>query len=406
MKAGVLNENAGLIFILLAKSSGAIFSVLITYIVMNYYSGDAAEFFLIFSAVNITSYICRFGSDNYLLRADPSGTEFYSEVSSLYACSLLASIFIGAVVVLFSQDYILSSIFIVVNLCFTISQINARYYAARMMGAMSAFVMNSASLAVLVFLTAVDIVYFNFDFRYSLLWGWCFSVIFVSLVSLPVRNLKTFSGKSALNVIGGSRVFFVSGILNLTIYWGGQVISGFSLTENELNALAFSQRVSGIMGLLSLASSIYMSPRVARFFQSGDIENLGGIVKQCNLFVSSASVFALLLSFLLYESILDIFNVDKMYAWLFLFTICSQSIFCVLSNSLQLLNMTNNEALTRRSVLCGFSVFIALSAFAYIFKSIIVMAIAVNLSLIVQGVIAAYYVKRKLALSPWSFVLK
>lgn len=405
MKKKILKGGSGLLFVLTAKSSGAVFSVLITYIVMNFYSQDAAKFFFIFSAVNITSYICRFGSDNFLLRADPKNIFFKSELSSLYFLSLVASLVLGGIVLAASNFY-LASIFFIANLFFTLNQISARYYAVNMRGVTSAFVMNSASLAVLVILTVLDIYIFKINFQYSFLWAWCVAVIFVSLISLPFRKLELFETRHALNVLNGSKIFFFSGVLNLTIYWGGQVISGFALTEEELKALAFSQRTSGIMGLLSLASSIYMSPRVARSFQLGDFDALEAIFRLCNLFVVSTVLCALLLSFMFYENILAIFNVIDNYAWLFLFTVTAQSIFCVLSNSLQLLNMTNNELLTRKSVFFGFLVFSTLSIIAYNIESVFVMAMAVNLSLIVQGAIAAYYVRKSLGLSPLLFILK
>ncbi|WP_377336186.1 hypothetical protein [Rheinheimera marina] len=369
---------------------------------MNYYPSDAANFFVAFSAVNIISYISRFGSDNYILKSAKQD-DFGGQLSAIYFVSIVVSFVFSFVLVLFF-DYIFVFLFFLCNTFFTLLQISARCYARDLKGIKSAFVMNAVSLMILSVFFFLEYFVFDIEYKDIFLWMWCVSLMLAALVCMPYSALKKFNVRNCFNVVISSRVFFVSGVLNLIMYWGGQVASGYALQKEHVEAIALAQRLSAAMGLISIASSIYLSPRISSMHEEGRLDELSGLVRKCNLFVVLSCSACAMIIILFSDFIVKSFNVSLEYSWVIVLTSICQLIFCVFSNSLQVLNMTGNETYTRRSVYFGVFSFFVLCGFSIALNNIYLMVAAVNVPLMVQGFISFLYVKRKLNFSSLALV--
>tara|TARA_Y100000780_G_scaffold167369_1_gene152236 strand:+ start:7413 stop:8636 length:1224 start_codon:yes stop_codon:yes gene_type:complete len=402
-----ISNYAHILTIASLKGGGALLNLGITFLVMNRASpADAGKFLFILSAVYIYSYIARLGSDNFIVKSFSSlsgaatNKENATYSSLLLACLIipLTSLPILTITTDLSLKEAISTLAIISF--YSVTQVNSRFSQAK-----SKIVQASLSMSAYVpaFFISLFLIVSNSSTEASiglLLTIYLASSFASAALSTKYKKICKFKILELKQEYKECFSFFSTGLIGILILWGGSFYAGYALPFQDVGQLSASQRITVSINLILVAISLYASPIISREFKSSGTKALIATIAQCNRAILFFCVITAATLFTFLDEISDFFEITAENQSLIIILAIAQIFSCLTGLSLQILNMTGNQAYTRRSTAFGGGVLLLSCAVSTISPSTTAFATSIALGLIGQNIAALFFVKRKLGLNP------
>ena len=217
------------------------------------------------------------------------------------------------------------------------------------------------------------------------------TVFFVIYFILKVR--LRFDFRNLLSTFSRARSLFMVAISLMIISWGGQVVSGFYLSSEDLARLSITQKVSMALGAVLIGVNAYISPKFAREYRaSGVSERLRNLYAKT---VFSSTIPAVVMFFLLIyygDDLLSYIGAGYSgYSGLLLIFLVGQLVNACTGSAQNLLNMSGNDNLYKNSVFVATVVFFILIYPMLYFFGVYGVAVVISSSIIIQNLLSAFY---------------
>lgn len=125
----------------------------------------------------------------------------------------------------------------------------------------------------------------------------CTSLFWLSLKrtknNAKEKKRKENYDKSFLGLISYTIPFAFLSFLNISIQWGGQLISGAWLSDSELAVLSVAIRLSTLISFVYIAFNSILAPRISKQYDSGETSS---IHDSSITLVAASSLYALMLA--------------------------------------------------------------------------------------------------------------
>ncbi len=231
----------------------------------------------------------------------------------------------------------------------------------------------------------------------------CFVGLFLlkKFIIAPHNHIKT-----PLAPLKKSANYIWLGLLMTTsVQYSGQIIAGAIVEPSNLSYLYVVQRISFLISFALIAVNYIAAPKFASLFKQKKIIELKELSMFCSriLFIIAIPLCALL--FFLSAEILLLFGEDYVNAsYLLQVLIFGQFINIICGPVAFLLNMTGNEKDMRNILLLTGSLSIILGFILTFHYGVLGAAISTSTSLIIQNLLAAFYVRKRLGFNVFNFV--
>lgn len=399
MRNSILTRNIGILSISAVKAFGAALNVIITFFVVRHSSQTAAGSFLFaLSSIYIFSYVTRLGSDNFIV-SKLSGKWQDDErrtASSLYSSLLFfngictCAIAVIAWLALRTVNWLDIGLACVAIFFFSVGQINSRILQAQSKFLYSAFLMSVS--APLFFIAAYAVVGISNGWNIGgtvLIASYALGCAASSALGFRRDLLVPVKPAAVLELCRSISPFFQTGFIAICILWGGQFWAGAILPMADIADIAASQRISMPINLLLVAASIVLSPQIAEYHRTSDTRAIRTLMFEAGwaMVLFGAPVFIATLFFL--DSIASSFNVTN--KWLIAIFCFAQLANASTGNSIQLLNMTGNQRLARKSVTIGGAIFLLGMSIASALPSQLSVSLAIATALVAQNFAAVVF---------------
>lgn len=412
------NKHKKLLIVLIARVSGVAISFLMNVIVTRGVSvNDAGIFFTSFSLVMLWGLIGTLGFCDTILRIRPQlmARKNHKQADSLVLFGLivisLSSFIIAGCVSLFLHYEGTLTGSALYYLCACISAISVIQYTGYVFQAkgkslLSVIIINisypfvfSIVTLCLVLLniktTAEDLIQILF---LSILSSLIFCMVlwkkYILTSSYVYLYLKRVNYKYVFITLLS---FLLILICNTIIQWITPIISRLYVSNTDVALIAVCLRVGLVISFFLISLNVVFAPSFSRLYTEGRSAELTSMVRQSTRLMVLLSLPGIVLLIIFPGYILSIFGRGYAGAGLVLQIICIGQLINVLTGSVAfLLTMTGNEKLFRNIIIFNTVVMVINLNLLGKYFGIVGIATAVAISVILQNIIATYFVKRKL----------
>ena len=186
-------------------------------------------------------------------------------------------------------------------------------------------------------------------------------------------------------------------ICNTIIQWITPIISNYYISSEDVALVSVCLRIGLVISFFLISLNVVFAPNFSKLYTEGKFDELKLMVRSSTRLVVILSLPGVAFLLLFPEFVLSIFGREYTQASIILRIVCIGQLINVLTGSVAfLLTMTGNEKIFRNIIFFNaFMMIINLNFMGGGF-GIKGIACAVALSVIIQNVIAVYFVKRKL----------
>ncbi len=227
----------------------------------------------------------------------------------------------------------------------------------------------------------------------ALIYGW----VTWRRASLPMRSLPAdFSTrdllKSSLPLFGGS-------LLNLVTLWSSTLMLGIWEDKDAVGVFAVAARTAALISFVLVAVNAVAAPKFAALYRKGEMTALDHTARHSTLLVTVLAAPAFLLFMLCSTFVMALFGSDFSHGGEVLRVLAIGQFVNVATGSVAfLLMMCGYEQLTRNNQFVAACLVLALNALLIPSYGAMGAAVATTAALIVQNMLAAYFVWRKLGI--------
>lgn len=216
-------------------------------------------------------------------------------------------------------------------------------------------------------------------------------IFFVFYFILKVRIRLDF--RNLLSTFSRARSLFFVAIALMIISWGGQVLSGFYLSSEDLARLSITQKISMALGAVLIGVDAYVSPKFAKEYKASGVSEQLRYLYTKTIFASTipAVLMFLLLIFFSEDLLRYIGSGYVGYSSLLLIFLIGQLVNACTGSAQNLLNMSGNDDLSKNSVFVATVVFLILIYPMLYFFGVYGVAVVISSSVIIQNLLSAFY---------------
>lgn len=232
------------------------------------------------------------------------------------------------------------------------------------------------------------------------------------LVLRRVRTMTTVSGSASRqeDLFKVATSFSIISMIAFGIQWGASLIIGIYADAESVGLFNAAQRTAFVVTFIMLVFNSVLPPRMATLYKSGDMAGLERLTVTSTIYMTLASIPVVLVFCLFPEWVLGFFGPEFVAAAPHLFILAIAQFINVCTGSVGfLLNMTGHEKIVRNLILAVGGLSLLLSFLLIPVLGIWGATISTAISLILQNVVAAWYVQRKLnirSIPGWSMLVR
>lgn len=427
----------GALFALISKVVSSFSSYILTFVIAKHFDLSVSGYtFFAITLLYIFSTVSRVGLDNVVVKyvsIFKSGGEnkvifvsvvfsmllvlFVSILISVFLCFLLYLIYCFSILELDVYRFYMLVLCSIPGLA--IVQLIACIYQGVKKVVVSNFLMSG------IFPTILSLFIYFDEISDLPTIGWCFIIasyistvlsilLMLSFLHLEVKGLKlniaSFIHKKMKeiyrNFIFESMSMFPLVVLNLLITWWSQIVLALFSDSETISYFSVAQRTSMILGFLILAANSISAPKFSVYYKERNMEKIEETLFSSVRFVFVISMPIIAVIFICPEYVLGFFgkqytNVSDMFI-----VLCVAQMFNLVTGTVgQLLMMSDNQNLMKRSLVCSFILNGILSLILVNDFGGLGVAYAYAISFIVQNLLAAYYVYVKFKLNVFCSLL-
>lgn len=405
----------------LSRALGAFLAFLSTVVVARYMPpSEAGLYFLAFSIVSILAVFVRLGLDSTTIKM--VGVYSNSEDYGLTALFIHRALFItflsslfGFVSLYFSSDFLSTYIFDIPDLSAVLNNMSLFIVFCALMSIVS-FVYQGLSKTVLsvLFLNVLvnlflilGIVIFNSNSAISashvlvIASAICAILGYIGvrhyIGKYRIKHVDTDNSLPIKLIFRSCFPLWVFTTVTQLIQWSGQIFLGLWAEPFDVSQFSVAQRASMLAAFILTSVNLVVAPKFAQLYSSNQFDQLEKLALMSTRFVALIALPILLLMLIFPSYLLLLFGDEYIDAVLLLQILaCGQFVNAITGAVCHLLSMSGHENDLRNSSLISGAVVIIGSIILVPNYGAIGAAISVSLGVILQNILAAYFVKIRL----------
>lgn len=411
----LLSESLIAFFI---RSFSALVSFVMNIVIARYLGADeSGYFFLALSVITVLSTFCRLGTDNIMLRfisihkSRDEVDEMQSVVILLLKKVLIFSFIIVPIIVFGSNIisvYIFKKPLLQITMIWT--GLSLPFFAGYMLlsyafqGIKKAAYSVTLQGTILPFLLIIAILIFapskssQLSFIYFIISVITLAGGYICWKKITLGHVKPYA--NSRQVIAESKPLLVVAMLQQSILWGGQFISGAYVTPASLAQFAIAQRTSLLISFILIAVNLVSAPRFAAYYNANEINKLKKYVKTTTRLLIVISIPLVIIVFVFAPQIMALFGKGFKSGAILLRILAIGQLISMMSGSVgYLLMMTGHQKEMRNiNIINGI---LALVLFGILIPKYGAIGAAISTSIAIgsQNLMAVRQVKKKLGIN-------
>lgn len=400
------------------RAFGALTGVIFSFVLARNFSvNEVGIFYTCFAIVTLLSTLCRFGSDNFLLKEVAAATTapdfnkvnltFTSTVFLITIFSSLVSFlsFIVVEFILVADTFsLVFKFFLIFLLPLSLYTSFSFYFQAIGKTIVSIFLLN-------IFVNVVSVLFlcfFNIEELSYFVLIYCLVGMFNFALSLFIwhrikGNFLTFSQSVVVDTYQVFKLcipFFLVSVSSQVSQWSGQVFLSITSEATDVAFFSISQRCAFLVSFVLMAVNLVMAPKFSKLYAENKLHELRFLVRSVIRLILVISLPIVSVVIFYPDTVLSVFGENFKGASSTLVVLALGQFFNAVTGPVGfLLSMTGNVNIQKNVSI--FTVLLLLLGFVILipFYGSLGAACSVTFSITVQNVVCAYYVYKVLGIN-------